>query len=68
MAEELKKNREIQHEEDVKNYTVVRHVQFYAKSERVSLNDLRKFFTLQAIASYIKYGYLVRDSTTIKPN
>lgn len=68
MAEEQTKNREIQHEEDVKNYTVVRHVQFYAKTERVSLKDLQKFFTLEAIASYIKYGYLIRDCTTIKPN
>ena len=57
----------IPQEEDEKNYTGVRHIQFYAKTDRVSLKDLQKFFTLEAIASFIKYGYLVRDCTTIKP-
>ena len=60
-------NEIIPHEEDVKNYTVERHIMFYPKTERVSLRDLQKFFTLEAIASFIKYGYLVRDCTTIKP-
>ena len=58
----------IPHREDVKNYTVVRHVMFYAKSSRVSLSDLQKFFTTEAIASFIKYGYIVRDCTTIRPD
>ena len=57
----------IPHREDVKNYTVVRHVMFYPKSSTVSLVDLQKFFTLEAIASFIKYEYIVRDCTTIKP-
>lgn len=57
----------IPHREDVKNYTVVRHVMFYAKTSRVSLSDLEKFFTTEAIASFIKYGYIERDCTTIKP-
>ena len=57
----------ISHREVIKNYTVVRHVMFYPKSSRVSLADLQKFFTLEAIASFIKYEYIVRDCTTIKP-
>lgn len=57
----------IPHRDDVKNYTVERHVMFYPRTSRVSLNDLQKFFTLEAIASFIKYGYIIRDCTTIKP-
>ena len=56
----------IPHEEDIKNYTVERHVMFYPRTSRVSLNDLQKFFTLEAIASFMKYGYIVRDCTIIK--
>ena len=57
----------IPHREVVKDYTVVRHVMFYPKTSRVSLDDLKKFFTLEAIASFIQYDYIVRDCTTIKP-
>jgi hypothetical protein len=39
-------------------YKVIRHIQFYAKSEILSLEQLAKFFTPHAVKEYIKYGYL----------
>jgi len=45
---------------DIKETTfkVERHVMFFAKTEIVTLERLKEFFTQEAIDSFIKYGYL----------
>jgi hypothetical protein len=40
------------------SYKVERHVMFFAKTEIVTLERLKEFFTQEAIDSFIKYGYL----------
>lgn len=37
---------------------VLRHTQFFARGEIVTINKLREFYTEHALAEYIKYGYL----------
>ena len=39
-------------------YTVDRHIMFYPKTDKVTLEQLKRFFTDEAIESFIKYGYL----------
>lgn len=40
------------------SFKVQRHVMFFAKTEVVTLERLKEFFTQEAIDSFIKYGYL----------
>ncbi len=39
-------------------YTVDRHIMFYPKTDKVTFEQLKRFFTDEAIESFIKYGYL----------
>jgi len=57
----------IPHKEIVKNYTVTRPMLWFCKNDRVSLDDMLKYFSIDGVASLIQYDYVVRDSTTIKP-
>lgn len=41
-----------------KSFKVERHVMFFAKTEIVTLERLKEFFTQEAIDSFIKYEYL----------
>lgn len=52
---------------EIKNYTVTRPMLWFCKNDRVSLNDMLKYFSIDGVASLIKYDYIVRDYTTIKP-
>jgi len=50
------------HDEEESNeenvYIVVRHIMFYPKTDEVTMEQLKRFFTDEAIESFIKYGYL----------
>jgi hypothetical protein len=48
-------------DEDV--YIVVRHIMFYPKTDEVTMEQLKRFFTDEAIESFIKYGYLKKIKT-----
>lgn len=39
-------------------YSVERHVMFFARTSKVEIEQLEKFFTAHAIEEFIKYGYL----------
>ena len=61
MAEEV-----LNLEKKPKDYTVKKNIIFFREEERVSLDDLRKVFTMEAIATLIKNSYVQRDNTGIK--
>jgi hypothetical protein len=42
----------------MKQYEILRHINFYAVGNEVSLEDLGKFFTKMAIESFIEYGFI----------
>jgi len=51
-----------------KNYTINKEMMFFSEWEKVSLSDLEQYFTIEALALLIKNNYIIRDSTSIKPN
>lgn len=61
MAEEV-----LNLEKKPKDYTVKKNIIFFGEEERVSLDDLRKVFTMEAISTLIKNSYVQRDNTGIK--
>lgn len=42
----------------MKTYKILRHVNFYAVGNEVTLEDLGKFFTKMAIESFVTYGFI----------
>jgi hypothetical protein len=61
MAEEV-----LNLKESPKDYTVKKNIIFFGEDERVSLDDMKRVFTLEAIATLIKNNYVQRDNTGIK--
>ena len=39
-------------------FSVERHLMFFARTSKVKIKQLEKFFTVHAIEEFIKYGYL----------
>ena len=42
----------------MKKYLVLRHINFYAATNKVTLKQLGQFFTKRAIDDFVKYGFL----------